>query len=391
MNIKKFLVFSLVTFLSLLIVQSVFGQINITHPEYFFDGNYDQKVLISHNSHLTLQNNKHTKTLNPDFSLSAKTKQNNSIGTIYFSNNPFSAGGSIEGAKTKFNSNEFVYGRIILNGGTVREVLKPIPLAKPYDDILIIYFAPFHSSPSVIVNWAVVKQEDLDKKYWDFELLPNPDNLTMITADNKAGLLRAGYTQYLYYYLANNVNSEGEQKLGVEIAPFKLDFRGDTISVDSENLIKAHFTYNFRGSDYQFVKSNYEKVSAASKKIDGLLRKVPDQWAEKSNPLAFGVTEATLRSMFLNIAGSNTQILKFYAYPPRSTAKWTVSTNPLGIPTVRYHNQIYMIFYRDAKDASCYAQDFRLLQRYAGGGKYSATILEPDNRTQIICSKLGVK
>ena len=54
----------------------------------------------------------------------AETSQ---LGTIYFSNKPFPADGGTEGSKTAFTSNEFIYGRLVLKNGTVREVLKPSP------------------------------------------------------------------------------------------------------------------------------------------------------------------------------------------------------------------------------------------------------------------------
>ncbi len=50
------------------------------------------------------------------------------LGSVYFSNQPFING--TQGSKSSFNSNEFIYGRLVLNGGTVREVLKPTSLTK---------------------------------------------------------------------------------------------------------------------------------------------------------------------------------------------------------------------------------------------------------------------
>ena len=65
--------------------------------------------------------------------MAAKEKvpvKNNVSGKIYFSNKPF--GETNAGAKTSFASNEYIYGRLEVKGGTLKEVFKIQPVCKCY-------------------------------------------------------------------------------------------------------------------------------------------------------------------------------------------------------------------------------------------------------------------
>ena len=330
------------------------------------------------------------------------------LGTIYFSNQPFPAGGGTEGAKTSFSSSEFIYGRLVLKGGTVSEILKPVAPDKEIKGYNINFenyyinntsYTPF-VSPLGRISKAIIAKEDLGKTYWDFDLLPNPTNSKSLFYWGGNPMDGMTYQHNFYLFMDNSLTKEGNYEIWTEIKLDAKDFRGDPLPASEQKQIKNSFTFNFRGTDFATVKANHEKIKTSFesnyKNREYENQEVPKQWNEKSSPLLAGITLAKLQSIFLSgyTNGSDVTVLKIYVSPPESTVLWKIEKNDLGIPKYRYSSHWFIGFGKTRKTGNCFFQEFYLEQNYSGGGTYGPIYSRNPNEngpTQIQCEKLGVK
>lgn len=324
------------------------------------------------------------------------------LGNIYFSNQPFING--TEGSKTSFNSNEFIYGRLVLNGGTVREVLKPASLTKKIKGYQIpfkIYWKDSNGQkhyPDFLADNAVLSEADLDKTYWDFDFFPPPDKAkTVVFTDRN---FNDGYesSDSVYLFLNNEETKEGTYRLGVEIKNVAVDFRGNPLPASETQTVEGEIPFTFRGADYANIKANYNALTktfaATARQSQTANQELPKEWTEATNRILPIATEAQMRLMFLNRFRNKAslQIIKFHASAPGQTS-WSVEKNNLGIPIYRYSNQTYTIFVKNTAENQCFFDNFGLRQNYSGGGTYGQTFLDFDEKSQrpFNCNKVNAK
>ncbi len=337
--------------------------------------------------------------------------EDNPLGTIYFSNKPFPAGGSVEGAKTSFSSNEFIYARLVLKGGTVREVLKPAPPTEKLPKTTIHFglnrqwYAEGYKNNRNEENLssgfhnAVLNESDFDKTYFDFDLLPSIDNAsTVLIGSGSNDNYRTGFVDGIYNYLTNNSTEEGTYTFGVEITIPAKDFRGNDKPMTEWSKIRQEISYTFSGKDFAVIKANKEKLEkdfAGKEQRDKIAnQELPEEWKLTTNRPFAGVTELALKTMYLNRFTDKVdlKVVKIYTASPRSTVVWTVVANEFGIPTYRYANQWHNIFVRNVRTNECFFQGFKLRQQYSGSGTYSASYLEMnDDQKFVSCEKMGLK
>ena len=185
------------------------------------------------------------------------------LGTIYFSNKPFTD--RTEGSKTTFSSNEPIYGKLVLKGGTVREVLKP---AAPTQKIKG-YQLPFRIYRTdrdgdkhtlfVLATTAVLSEADLDKSSWSFDVFPHPDQAqTLIYTGMNPN---DGYnpTDSVYIFLSNNTTKEGTYRVGVEMKTAGVDFRGNPLPESELQSISGDFSFTFQAQILQLSTHAKEK------------------------------------------------------------------------------------------------------------------------------------
>ncbi|MFV0388905.1 MAG: hypothetical protein ACK5NT_09120 [Pyrinomonadaceae bacterium] len=331
----------------------------------------------------------------------------NELGTIYLSNTPFPTDGSIAGAKTSFNSSENIYGRLVLKNGTIRNVIQPDP---PSDEVsgnnfrfTITQIDRDSLSPGVRpvgrIFRAIVNESDLDKSYWDFDVLPPVNNAKTLYYWGGNPLDGFIFGNSLYMFMTNDTTKEGKYEMYVEIKPSTKDFRGNPEPESNLKSIEAKFEFSFNGRDYAQVKANYDTLNKNFEAAynQGALesREAPPEWKAASNRLISGVTPARLNSAFLGLYTNRAQlsVLKVYANKATSSSLWSVQKNSIGIPLYRYSNQWYMGFGKNRVTGNCFYHEFGLRQNYTGGGTYSAIFgdINKDRPTPIQCSKLGIK
>lgn len=335
----------------------------------------------------------------------ALANRQGSLGTLYFSDQPFASGGGTAGSKASFSSNEFIYARLVLKSGTVRSILNPAPPKKvekgsPVDSIdgysvplNVFYMANGEPTKlSYLPNYVVVSEGDLDRSYLDFDLLPAPDKAATVIYDGENKPARM-----LYEFLLKA--DEGNYKMGVQISARGTDFRGDPTPASSWAKIVGEFSFTFRGSDFRAISANGERLASEfagrAERAKKANEPLPKEWAMRSNPVAGGFTEASVKSMYLNGfsdgGGSDLNVVRFYAASALS-ASWLITKNDLGIPKYRKFSQTYIIFFRNLKSGNCFYEPIGLYQSYAGGGTYGETLIDRGwGYKSITCDKLGLK
>jgi hypothetical protein len=329
------------------------------------------------------------------------------FGTLYFSNKPFPAGGSVEGAKTTFNSSEFLYARLVVKGGNVRDVLKPSP---PNEKIKS-YYLPFEyyaldSKGDKVCcyigyKFAVLLAEtDMNKTYLDFDIFPSPNNApnNIIEFLNRSfsteiDTVENSWTNRIYNYLAgpNSNAKEGEYYFGIEIPIVERDFRGN-IKSDSKQTIEDNVSFLFNGKDFAAMKANLEKIENSQKnaKINNV--PIPKAWTMKSSSILPPLTLAGVTQMYQNFFNepARIQVLKVFIDPASSQTP-TVVNNNLGIPEYRRLNQWFIGFYMTKDKSECGYDEFMVRQKYAGGGTFGNYYIHVDREQKVSCENLGVK
>ncbi len=330
------------------------------------------------------------------------------LGKIYFSNQPFTT--NHDGGKTSFTSGEYVYGRLELNNGTLRDVLKFSPITTENPDHKLVYNLYLYG----ITDGVVIKEDsvmtpvnspsvtltesDLDKTYWNFDVLPEPSKATTnVSFDGPEK----------FYKFLIGYSKEQTYTIRLQLQKQSRDFRGNLEDYSKWQNIEGRATFDFKGTDFARLKSDsiqmennkkqsYEKAKEDSINAENLVRELPKQWTEKTNPLLPIATEAQLRAMYLNLFAindrPNIKIIKLHASAPRQTS-WTVESNELGIPGYRYSNQWYTVFIKNSANNHCFFDSFGLRQNYSGGGTYSQTFLDSNSDSQkfFVCDKMTAK
>jgi hypothetical protein len=362
---------------------------------------------------------------NNNSSASAATDQNkllqvkpSAAGKIYFSDKPF--GATNEGSKTSFTTGDYIYGRFETGGKTLRETFGFAPITKenPYHklDFLIYVYSPTEYSsdgyettfgPSNNGGFVSFTEADLDKTYWNFDVLPEPAKTTTILyrsiydpTETESGGASA------FYKFLKEFGAEKNYTVAIQLIKKTTDFRGNEEDEEKWLKVEGRLRLNFKAADFAKIKSDQEKMEAYkqarysknkadSKKAELEKEPLPKAWTLKSNPLLPGLTESNLRALYQQYGAHYTpkQIIKFYAAPYSSTAR-KVATNELGIPTHRTLDQWFTVFAKvkfDDGEESCFYQDFYAAEKYAGGGTYGNLILITQTRVDVSCAKLGVK
>lgn len=321
----------------------------------------------------------------------------NELGTFYFSNQPFGAG--TEGSKTSFTSGEFIYGRLVLKSGTVREVLQPSSvIGKDKNQIRFSIWSKRGDEQMKELNsiacCAVLTESEFDKTYWDFDVFPEPSRAKTLMFTGTDYSSRYSLVNGVYYFLKDSETKEGSYQLIVEIESGGVDFRGNPLPADQQKTFKGEVSFTFRGSDYAKITANYDTLAKnfaeASTKSQTANQTLPPEWSASPNRIP-PATESQLRTQYLSYLSdrNDLKIIKFYSSTP-GPITWSVSTNDLGLIRYRYSNQYYLVFLKNQAKNECSFDTFTLRQNYSGGGTYGQTlfIFDEGSRKFFDCAKL---
>jgi hypothetical protein len=338
-----------------------------------------------------------------------------SVGRIYFSDKPF--GATNEGSKTSFTTGDYIYGRFETGGKTLREAFGFAPIIKENPEHKLIFnlyvYGPYaysvdgyRTEVSAVTNYPFVifTEADLDKTYWNFDVLPDPAKTTTRVADSDYFKTEAEDKGSLALY--KFLKQKAEEKtytVGIELVKRTTDFRGNPEPEEKWLTVEGRLPLQFKTSDFAKIKADQEKMEANrvarikqgsedSKKAAIENEPLPKAWTLKSSPLLPGLTEANLKEMFLrdHPYWVQKQIIKLYAEPANATVP-TIVNNELGIPKYRYLRQSFVAFVKVVGENKCFYQRFTPAQPYSGGGTFGGFYAILDDRINISCEKMGVK
>ena len=237
------------------------------------------------------------------------------VGKIYFSNKPFTT--TNEGSKTSFTSGEYVYGRLETGGGTLRDVLKFSPitnenlkhrlminsflrLSKTYSEDNYERIS-FYNSP-----YAVLTEADLDKNYWNFDVLPEPAKAaTRIYTHVRMMEMESEKGPYALYTYLKDQAKEQTYTVRIELQKQTRDFRGELESEGKWPVVEGRATFDFKGTDFAKIKADgdqmeanrvqrYKTAKEQANSAELANEPLPNSWTLKSNPLLPGLTENSL-------------------------------------------------------------------------------------------------
>lgn len=351
-----------------------------------------------------------------------KTAQNeimqvkpSNVGKIYFSNRPF--GATSEGSKASFTSGEYIYGRFETGGGTLRDVLKFSSTTKENPEHRLNYnlYLYYISRDSVVIApqtaveaifnspFTVLTEADLDKTYWNFDVLPEPAKASTRIYTYVSMEIESENGPYALYKYLKDRAEEQTYTVRVELQKETKNFRGEKESEDKWPVVEGRATIDFKRTDFPKIKADgdqmeanriqrYKTAKEQANSAELANEPLPNAWTLKPNPLLPGLTEISLKAMFLDNHPYwvQKQIIKLYAEPAASQDRIVVP-NELGIPKYRYVRQSFIVFAKVVGEDKCFYQRFTPAQAYSGGGTFGAFYALLEGRVNISCAKMVVK
>lgn len=305
---------------------------------------------------------------------------------ITFSNNPDGSN-----PKTSFSSSEYIYGHLDLGGRTMAEAFGLNKMANASFYYINYDIQIWKPGEKPWDNWSghnytLVTKEDAQKTYWNFDVLPDPTNVSTRGSAVSDELEYYKFVSGIYgkWYDADSARSTFPQSgtYTIDITLFGNsydDWGKSTGKIEEFPTASAQFAFQFSGADGQTLVANSKKAKdnmEAAKNRREMLHAMPDFWARGANPAAEPkLAPARLVPMIKNYIGQwNLTYMKHMIYPFNGPI-WAVEKNDLGIPRYRRVTSAIYIIYRDPKDNSCQLGTLDMREPYAGGGTYSEAIL----------------
>ncbi|MEO6253132.1 MAG: hypothetical protein ABIO79_07505 [Ferruginibacter sp.] len=184
---------------------------------------------------------------------------------MYFSNKPFTTGNA--GSKKSFSSSEYIYGRIELEGQSIKDAFKvwDPSAGYPYSFLLHRVFV-FHNGQELghnTLNICLLEQKDKNKLFFNFDVLPEPSKASMVMS----GIERfdAGIFSAPLYGLfdAYNFKEDGEYRIVVKFYYESYDVYGNRELIEKWPTLEDEFTFNFTLKDVPMLKKNGEAANTA--------------------------------------------------------------------------------------------------------------------------------
>ncbi len=289
-------------------------------------------------------------------------------GNMFFSNQPFT--GSSANNKKSFNSAEYIYGRIELTSGTIKEAFKiqEDNRTLPYLQMRVtISKAGADDDVRSDKYYLLVKDEFKNSNALNFDILPEGSKATTLYSlldDFVAGLGHfplpsgIGYAQL----------PDGKYQVRIKIYMETKNAYGSYQSEDKWPILEGEFDFKFSEDDVARIRTNAAQGSDIAQENAFHYDKMPPVF---SNPGALtdpNATSAKIASI-LKRDLPDRQIIKWVAESYSGTY-WSIAKDDIGIPKYKYFNpHIWMAYKSNGK---CYVGFVTLRQVYSGGGTYAA-------------------
>ncbi|MEO7924173.1 MAG: hypothetical protein ABIR30_10885 [Chitinophagaceae bacterium] len=285
-------------------------------------------------------------------------------GNMYFSNQPF--GSSNSNSKTSFTSSEYIYGRVEIPSGTIKEAfkIKEDDRTYPYLQCEVTIFKgekQVHSDK----YYLLVKDEFKSSSTLDFDILPEgPKAITLYSLVNNfsAGLGHFPLSSGIGYAQL----PDGQYKIRIKFFTETVNVYGSLQDEEKWPTLEGEFDFKFSEDDVPRIRENARIGSDLAEENAFRYDKMP--WIF-SNPGKLTDPNATTAKIaaILKRDLPQRQIIKWVA-ETYNGPYWHIATDDYGLPKYKYLNpHIWMAYKRGGK---CYIGYVTLRQVYSGGGTY---------------------
>lgn len=288
-------------------------------------------------------------------------------GKILFSASPFT--GSSSAGKSSFTSNEFIYGRLELSEGSIKEAFKLRETTSYYFLICEVEVLKdgkpvgYHTRGN---NYILLPKENLDKTWMNLDILPEPAQTTTLysmTDDFSPAYYVPLYTMISPDYFP----SAGNYHVNIRIFSRSHDAWDRVEPKDKWPFIEEGFDFILREADIATLKKNGQATQDFMEENAFRYDKLPDVFSNPGKLTDPNATTAKVAAI-LKRDLPNRAILKFVAEQYSGTL-WHIATDEYSLlPKYKYFNpHIWMAYKADGK---CYVGYVTLRQVYSGGGTY---------------------
>lgn len=310
----------------------------------------------------------------PAFSLQAKERKSWKAeprplteGKITFSNQPFT-GTNANPGKTAFTSADYIYARLEIPAGTLKEVFKikedentkpslKCGLSVKQNGEVI----PYGSTK----DYILVKDEFKNSTILLFDILPEPakaSTLYSMLEDFSAGY---GFNP-ISGLILNGQWPDGEYNVTVKLYTETVNAYGSLQSEEKWPSVEGSFDLSFKEDDAVRIIANSKLIRETSVENAFRYDKLPPVFS-KPGPLTDPNTTAAKIAGILKRDLPERQIIKWVAETYNGPT-WHIAYNEIGIPKYKYFNPHIWVAYK--KNGKCYVGNVTLRQIYAGGGTY---------------------
>ena len=298
-------------------------------------------------------------------------KEHAAGGKIYFSNQPFTT--SNAGSKTSFSSGEFIYGRLELDGQTVKEAFKISDKSVGAAHGFLFYTVTiFFKDREVGSNLTgsprkiLLKEKDKQNRWLNFDVLPEPVKASTVLMSSEK--LNASRSTVPFYRLVDTATfkENGEYRVVVKLSLHTYDTSGKTAPEAKWPGIEGGFTFNFNREDIARIRKNEKEADAAIRETVFDLAKLPEAFTTPSK-----ITDPNLSaekiSAILKRDITHLAVIKF-ALGPYKDSLWRIDTTQKGEITQKTLVPRVYIAYK--KDDKCFVDNVQLAMKHLGEGVY---------------------
>jgi hypothetical protein len=319
----------------------------------------------------------------------------NELGKIILSTKPNNTDAT---GQLNFNSSQNIYGKLILNKGTIKEALQIGEKDKThpyyfYDYDLYIYKNKKEVFHNNIWNTILLTDDELSQNFLNFDVLPDPNAMQTIRSGSNDFCCGKASVPLFDAIKPEVFTTEGIYKVDIIIRNTSLkDNWGNPIKDQTKfPNFEVDFDFNFSNADIAKLKSNKDIANEKAKEnfltVGSKVATLPDSWTAMSgNPMA-GYSLAKYNQLYQKYYPNN-KIIKTHM---TSDNGWSViKDNDNFLPRYKYSSQWVTYFVKNNK-GQCYYHTCNLRQNYEGGGTYSSPFLAvfEDEIKYIDCSKLN--
>jgi hypothetical protein len=324
--------------------------------------------------------------------------QDNIEGNFYFSNNPFgatSAGGTTN--KKIFSSSEFLYGRIELKEDKkLSDVFSFIEDDKESGGKSFVQYSLAIYKDGNLVSqpktgywsYCLLNNEDRDKTYFNFDILPAPGKATTLMASQKNFSSGKSCSPLYSQIVGDQISNDGVYTITIKL--FKTAYNAYGKALSYNNQISTTLEFDFKSKDIPLLLKNHKLVDKEVTENAFAYKELPAIFKNSQAIPDANLTVAKIRS-YLSRSYSGWTILKVATSREGYTGPiWTIAKNNDGTIRIRSARVTICIAYKDKEDNKCYVRYMEVRQDYMGGGQFGELFIRTagDEKRSIACSAI---